>query len=206
MKWLTSNTWTGYHALLSPPTVIIAYHLAKTLPKCEYSLHRHPPSKHSIVKMFLFSRCISPPCHGSLPCCVCRVSCSLPPTLNHHRYRREAALCVIVIFSLGKKARYMHTSSSSLLPPTLLYASSPSPSLLSSSLLPSSLLSLPSPPPLFPPTPPAHWQEHRADRTAALCSSSYTQGGIEMMEKRLLLESMFKYCKECTVWLVDTNV
>ena len=33
-----------------------------------------------------------------------------------------------------------------------------------------------------------HWQEYRADRRAALCGRGYTEGGIEMMKKRIALD------------------
>ena len=35
----------------------------------------------------------------------------------------------------------------------------------------------------------AHWQEYRADMRAATCRPSYAIGGIEMMRKRITLES-----------------
>lgn len=64
--------------------------------------------------------------------------------------------------------------------------------MLKSYTLPPSFLPIPFllPPP---PHPPGHWQEHRADHMAGLCSKSYAQGGIEMMEKRIQLDSMLKY-------------
>jgi len=61
---------------------------------------------------------------------------------------------------------------------------------LKSYALPPSFLPIPF---LLPLHPPGHWQEHRADHMAGLCSKSYAQGGIEMMEKRIQLDSMLKY-------------
>lgn len=34
------------------------------------------------------------------------------------------------------------------------------------------------------------WQEFRADRTAALCSMMYAQGGVELMRTGLQLEAL----------------
>ena len=38
-----------------------------------------------------------------------------------------------------------------------------------------------------------HWQEFRADRTAASCHRSYAQGGIELMKTHIVLDSLLRY-------------
>ena len=38
-----------------------------------------------------------------------------------------------------------------------------------------------------------HWQEYRADKTAALCRRSYAEGGVLLMQTNLQLDSILRY-------------
>lgn len=38
-----------------------------------------------------------------------------------------------------------------------------------------------------------HWQEYHADKTAALCRRSYAEGGVQLMETNLQLDSILRY-------------